>query len=34
MSTATVTRKSQITIPANLREALKVEAGDRILSAR
>lgn len=30
MTTATVTSKGQITIPANVREALKVEAGDRI----
>jgi antitoxin PrlF len=30
MSTATVTSKGQITIPANVRQSLKVEAGDRI----
>jgi antitoxin PrlF len=30
MTTATVTSKGQITIPANVRQALKVEAGDRI----
>ena len=30
MTTATVTSKGQITIPANVRQALKVEAGDRV----
>lgn len=30
MSTATVTSKGQITIPANVRQALQVEAGDRV----
>ena len=30
MSTATITSKGQITIPANVRRALKVEAGDRV----
>jgi antitoxin PrlF len=30
MTTATITSKGQITIPASVREALKVEAGDRI----
>ena len=30
MTTATVTTKGQITIPANVRQALQVEAGDRI----
>ena len=30
MSTATITSKGQITIPANVRQALNVEAGDRI----
>ena len=30
MATATVTSKGQITIPANVRQALKVEAGDRV----
>jgi AbrB family looped-hinge helix DNA binding protein len=29
MTTATVTSKGQITIPANVRRALNVEAGDR-----
>ncbi len=30
MSTATFTSKGQITVPAAVREALKVEAGDRV----
>jgi AbrB family looped-hinge helix DNA binding protein len=30
MTTATVTTKGQITIPADIRRALKVEAGDRV----
>jgi antitoxin PrlF len=30
MSTATITSKGQITIPANVRQALKVETGDRV----
>lgn len=30
MTTATVTSKGQITIPANVREALNVGAGDRV----
>ena len=30
MTTATVTSKGQITIPANVRTSLNVEAGDRI----
>jgi antitoxin PrlF len=30
MTTATVTSKGQITIPANVRLALQVEAGDRV----
>lgn len=30
MSTATVTSKGQITIPTNVRQALQVEAGDRV----
>jgi AbrB family looped-hinge helix DNA binding protein len=30
MTTATVTSKGQITIPANVRQALQVEAGDRV----
>lgn len=30
MTTATVTSKGQITIPAEVRDALRVEAGDRI----
>lgn len=30
MATATVTSKGQITIPANVREALQVEPGDRV----
>ena len=30
MTTATVTTKGQITIPASVRQALKVEAGDRV----
>lgn len=30
MATATVTSKGQITIPANVRQALQVEAGDRV----
>ncbi len=30
MSTATLTSKGQITIPANVRRALKVETGDRV----
>lgn len=30
MTTATVTSKGQITIPAAVRQALKVEAGDRV----
>ena len=30
MTTATVTSKGQITIPANVRHALHVEAGDRV----
>lgn len=30
MSTATVTSKGQITIPADVRQALHVEAGDRV----
>lgn len=30
MTTATVTTKGQITIPAAVREALHVEAGDRV----
>jgi AbrB family looped-hinge helix DNA binding protein len=30
MSTATVTSKGQITIPADVRQALQVEAGDRV----
>ena len=30
MTTATVTSKGQITIPADVRQALNVEAGDRV----
>ena len=30
MSTATVTSKGQITIPAEVRQALNVDAGDRV----
>jgi AbrB family looped-hinge helix DNA binding protein len=30
MATATVTSKGQITIPAKVRQALQVEAGDRV----
>lgn len=30
MSTATITSKGQITIPADVRRALDVEAGDRV----
>jgi AbrB family looped-hinge helix DNA binding protein len=30
MTTATLTTKGQITIPADVRHALKVEAGDRV----
>ena len=30
MTTATVTSKGQVTIPAEVRHALKVEAGDRV----
>lgn len=30
MTTATLTTKGQITIPADVRSALKVEAGDRV----
>ena len=30
MTTATVTTKGQITIPSNVRQALHVEAGDRV----
>jgi AbrB family looped-hinge helix DNA binding protein len=30
MSTATLTTKGQITIPVDVRNALKVEAGDRV----
>ncbi len=30
MTTATVTTKGQITIPASVRDALQVEAGDRV----
>lgn len=30
MSTATVTSKGQITIPASVREALQIGAGDRV----
>jgi len=30
MSTATVTSKGQITIPVDIRSALKLEAGDRV----
>jgi len=30
MTTATVSSKGQITIPANVRQALQVEAGDRV----
>jgi antitoxin PrlF len=30
MTTATVTSKGQITIPAEVRHALRVEAGDRV----
>ncbi|CAD5366839.1 AbrB family transcriptional regulator [Rubrivivax sp. A210] len=30
MTTATVTSKGQVTIPADVRQALRVEAGDRI----
>ncbi len=30
MTSATVTSKGQITIPANVRQALQVEAGDRV----
>ena len=30
MTTATVTSKGQITIPANVRQALSVSAGDRV----
>ena len=30
MTTATVTSKGQITIPASVRHALQVEAGDRV----
>lgn len=31
MITATITAKGQITIPAKIREALKLDAGDRIV---
>ena len=30
MTTATVTSKGQITIPANVRQALRIEVGDRV----
>ncbi|MEX1168258.1 MAG: AbrB/MazE/SpoVT family DNA-binding domain-containing protein, partial [Hydrogenophaga sp.] len=30
MSTATLTSKGQITIPADVRQALEVDAGDRV----
>jgi len=30
MTTATITSKGQITIPANVRQALAVDAGDRV----
>jgi AbrB family looped-hinge helix DNA binding protein len=30
MTTATVTSKGQITIPANVRQALQVDVGDRV----
>ena len=30
MTTATVTSKGQITIPSNVRQALRIEAGDRV----
>jgi len=30
VATATVTSKGQITIPANVRQALRIEAGDRV----
>ena len=30
MTTATITSKGQITIPSEVRQALKVEAGDRV----
>lgn len=30
MTAATVTSKGQITIPANVRQALQIEAGDRV----
>ena len=30
MTTATITSKGQITIPAKVRQALQVEAGDRV----
>ena len=30
MTSATVTSKGQITIPANVRQALQVESGDRV----
>ena len=30
MSTATITSKGQITIPVDIRSALKLEAGDRV----
>jgi antitoxin PrlF len=30
MTTATITSKGQITIPANVRQALSVSAGDRV----
>ena len=30
MSAATITSKGQITIPADVRKALRVEAGDRV----